>query len=50
MANYGGAANYNTGSASVTQVVNTTLPQCCCWPHNPSTQSSRNLSRNPEVE
>ena len=50
MANYGGAANYNTGSASVTQVVNTTLPQCCCSPHKPSTQSSRSLARSPEVE
>jgi hypothetical protein len=48
-ANYGGAANFAIGSASVTQVVSTALPQCCCSPPN-NQLSSRKPERSPEVE
>jgi hypothetical protein len=38
-ANYAGAANYSANSASVTEVVESSIQQCCCSPANASSKT-----------
>ncbi len=49
-ANYGGAANYSTSSASLTQVVKSTLPTCCCSLGNTNRQSNAELRQHQDVQ